>query len=84
LIMKAIPSSEMSVLTKATRVTSQKTAFFIVTAVKPQILHSINRPGSVTETKYVSCEVRTLFLYPTAVKFSQLNSITRLCSVAEL
>jgi hypothetical protein len=31
-------------------VTSQKTAFFIVHAVKPHILHSINRLGSVAET----------------------------------
>jgi hypothetical protein len=35
LITEAVSSPEMSVLTKAHRVTSQKTAFFIVTAVKP-------------------------------------------------
>jgi hypothetical protein len=29
-----------------------------------QILHSINRLGSVTETEYVSCEVRTGFYIP--------------------
>jgi hypothetical protein len=29
--------------------TSQKTAFFIVTAWKPQILHTINRLGCVAE-----------------------------------
>jgi hypothetical protein len=31
---------------------------------KPQILHSINRLGSVVETYCVPCEVRTGFLYP--------------------
>jgi hypothetical protein len=31
-------------------VTFQKTAFFIVTAVRPEILHRINWLGSVTET----------------------------------
>jgi hypothetical protein len=34
LMMEALQSSETSVLTGATRVTSQNTAFFIVTAVK--------------------------------------------------
>jgi hypothetical protein len=33
-MMKALSSSETSVLTRAAAVTSQKTAFFIVTAVK--------------------------------------------------
>jgi hypothetical protein len=31
-------------------VTSQKTAFFIATAVKTSILHNINRVDSVAET----------------------------------
>jgi hypothetical protein len=31
-------------------VTFQKNEFFIVTALKPQILHIINRLGSVAET----------------------------------
>jgi hypothetical protein len=34
LMMEALSSSETSVLTRATGITSQKTAFFIVTAVK--------------------------------------------------
>jgi hypothetical protein len=33
-MMEAVSSSEMSVLTKAHGITSQKTPFFIVTAVK--------------------------------------------------
>jgi hypothetical protein len=43
-------SSETSVFTRATGLTSQKTAFIIVTAVKPQILNSINQLNSVAET----------------------------------
>jgi hypothetical protein len=43
---------------------SQKTAFFVVTAMKILSLHSINRLGSVAETQCVSCEVRTGILYP--------------------
>jgi hypothetical protein len=39
--MEALRSSVTSVLTEPNGVTSQKKAFFIVTAVKTPILHSI-------------------------------------------
>jgi hypothetical protein len=42
LMKEALSSSEMSVLTRATGVTSQKTPFFIVTAVKTPNLTCLN------------------------------------------
>jgi hypothetical protein len=48
--MKATRSSEKSILTNPTRATAQKTAIFIVAAVNPQILPSINRLRPVAET----------------------------------
>jgi hypothetical protein len=47
-VMETIRSSETPVLTTPHGVTSQKTALFIVTAVKTSILHN-NRLGSVAE-----------------------------------
>jgi hypothetical protein len=52
---------------------SQKTAFFIVTTGKPQILHSINRLGSIAETLWVFCEVGSGLLCPTAAIPSDLT-----------
>jgi hypothetical protein len=49
-MIEARRSSERLFLQERHDVTSQKTAFFIVTAMKLQIIHSINRLGSVAET----------------------------------
>jgi hypothetical protein len=45
-----VPSSPILFLQEPHGVTSQKTASFIVTAVKTLNLHSINRLGSIVET----------------------------------
>jgi hypothetical protein len=44
---EALSSSETSVLTKATWLIIPNDDFFIVTPSKPQILHDINRLGSL-------------------------------------
>jgi hypothetical protein len=49
---EALSSSETSVLTRATGLTSQKTPFFIVTAVKPQILHELSSKRRANPSHY--------------------------------
>jgi hypothetical protein len=48
-MMEAISSSGTAVLKESHGTPSQKTAFFIVTAVETSILHGFNRLGSVAE-----------------------------------
>jgi hypothetical protein len=61
---EAISYSETSVLTKPRDVTSQKTTFFIVTTVKTQILHSINRLSFVTESNVFPVRYELGFYIP--------------------
>jgi hypothetical protein len=49
LMMEVLVPVERRFLQELRGVTSQKMALFIVTAVKPQILHRINRLDSVAE-----------------------------------
>jgi hypothetical protein len=50
LMMETMRFSECRLLHEPHGLISQKTEFVIVTAVKLQIVHSINRLGSVAET----------------------------------
>jgi hypothetical protein len=59
-MMEEILSSETSVLIRVNSVTSRKTVFFVVTAVKT----ASTRLGPITEKKCVSCDVRTGFYIP--------------------
>jgi hypothetical protein len=60
LMMEALSSSETSVLTRATRSNSQKTQFFIVTAMKTSNLTTIH-----LRITSISAEIRNEY-YPNA------------------
>jgi hypothetical protein len=70
LMMDAIVSPKSRFLHEPHGVTSQKTTFFIVNAVKTSNLTYTNRLGSAAEKLCDSCEVRTGLLYPRRQHFS--------------
>jgi hypothetical protein len=85
LMMEAIRSSETSVLTRVARRQIVEDGIFIDTAVwKAQLLHSINRLGSVAEMQYVSCEVRNGFYIPEDANIVPSASFIGVTRIGEL